>query len=61
MLQFLLQAIYGLCCGMQSEKERRLLHRVCEDVRELTNEELDHLTKTIGKHQPVKNIRCCYF
>lgn len=60
MFAFILSALYGLCCGIKSERQDKLLNRVFKDVEELTHEELEHLKSFVVRKQPVKQLRCCY-
>ena len=48
MLYYIIDAIINYCCFGKPKTEIKLIHRIKEDVLELSREELDHLRKHLG-------------
>jgi hypothetical protein len=61
MISFILQSIYQHCCfgWKPSRREVRLLHRIKDDVEELTAEEMDHLQRFLLRNYNEDKKFCC--
>jgi hypothetical protein len=48
MLLYIIDAIINYCCFGKPKKEIKLIHRIKEDVLDLTEAELEQLRKHLG-------------
>jgi hypothetical protein len=48
MLYYIIDAIINYCCFGKPKKEIKLIHRIKEDVLDLTEAELEQLRKHLG-------------
>ena len=57
MITYIFGIILEHCCFGKTKKEQKLIHKIQDDIVELTKEELEQLTNFITK--PKKSFGCC--